>query len=81
MPPVYLEEPTLPLEWAMETPACGTLILPFDAELPEGLEAYSMVNIKRNKSVVAIDSPEHITAGSNALCLQQTGEYLSVGHI
>lgn len=50
VPPVYLEEPALPLEWAMETPACGTLILPFDAELPEGLEAYSMVNISANKT-------------------------------
>lgn len=45
VPPVYLEEPSLPLEWTMETPTCGTIILPFEADLPEGLEAYRLESI------------------------------------
>lgn len=45
VPPVYMEEPSLPLEWTMETPTCGTIILPFEADLPEGLEAYRLESI------------------------------------
>ena len=45
VPPVYLEEPTIPIEWTMETPSCGTIILPFEADLPEGLEAYRLESI------------------------------------
>lgn len=40
VPALFFSEPVLPVSWTMEGPEYGTLILPFDADVPEGLEAY-----------------------------------------
>lgn len=39
---LYFEEPTLPLDWFMEGAFSGTIILPFDAEIPDHLKAYTI---------------------------------------
>ncbi|MDE6339708.1 MAG: hypothetical protein K2K97_07980, partial [Muribaculaceae bacterium] len=39
---LYFEEPTLPLDWYMEGENYGTIILPFEAEVPEDLNAYTV---------------------------------------
>lgn len=40
--PVYISDPTIEIEWTMETALYGTLILPFDAEVPAGLNALTI---------------------------------------
>lgn len=42
LPAVYFEEPVITIEWTMETALYGTLILPFDAEVPAGLNALTI---------------------------------------
>lgn len=42
LPAVYFEEPVITIEWTMETALYGTLILPFDAEVPVGLNALTI---------------------------------------
>lgn len=42
----YLEEPTLPIEWTMDTQDFGTIILPFEADVPEGLTAYRLTDLE-----------------------------------
>ena len=39
---VYFEEPETTVEWTMETALYGTIILPFDAEVPAGLNALTI---------------------------------------
>ncbi|MDE5608666.1 MAG: hypothetical protein K2I64_07015 [Muribaculaceae bacterium] len=39
---LYFYEPVQYLDWEMETEDYGTLILPFDAPLPDGLKAYRL---------------------------------------
>lgn len=42
-PVVYVgSEPTLPVDWTMEGATYGTIILPFEADVPEGLVVYEM---------------------------------------
>ncbi len=49
----YFHEPTQYLDWEMETEDYGTLILPFDAPLPDGLKAYRLFDASTElKSVV-----------------------------
>ncbi|MDE6340112.1 MAG: hypothetical protein K2K97_10070, partial [Muribaculaceae bacterium] len=43
---LYFEEPTLPLDWYMEGQYYGTIILPFEAEVPEDMNAYTVAGIK-----------------------------------
>lgn len=40
--PVYISDPTIEIEWTMETTLYGTIILPFDAEVPAGLNALTI---------------------------------------
>lgn len=40
--PVYISDPTIEIEWTMETALYGTIILPFDAEVPAGLNALTI---------------------------------------
>ena len=42
LPAVYFEEPEVTIEWTMETALYGTIILPFDAEVPAGLNALTI---------------------------------------
>ncbi|MDE5608725.1 MAG: hypothetical protein K2I64_07315 [Muribaculaceae bacterium] len=42
---LYFEEPTLPLDWYMEGEYYGTIILPFEAEIPADLDAYTVTGI------------------------------------
>lgn len=49
----YFYEPIMDLPWEMETAEYGTLILPFDAELPADLKAYRLKDVseKRNNAI------------------------------
>lgn len=71
VPPVYLEEPMLPLEWTMETPTCGTIILPFEADLPEGLVAYTLESVLTNTQTF---TPEGETEGIEYQLIDIYGE-------
>lgn len=42
----YFEEPTFPIEWTMDAEDFGTLILPFEADVPEGLTAYRLTDLE-----------------------------------
>lgn len=42
---LYFEEPTLPLDWYMEGEYYGTIILPFEAEIPADLDAYTVTEL------------------------------------
>ncbi|WP_302589383.1 hypothetical protein [uncultured Muribaculum sp.] len=39
---LYFDTPQLPVNWTMEGNDYGTIILPFEADIPEGLEAYTI---------------------------------------
>ncbi len=39
---LYFEAPQYPVDWAMEGAEYGTIILPFEAEIPDGLEVYTI---------------------------------------
>lgn len=47
---LYFEEPTLPLDWYMEGENYGTIILPFDAEVPADLNAYTLTAVGEKKA-------------------------------
>lgn len=42
LPAIYFEDPVITIEWTMETALYGTLILPFEAEVPAGLNALTI---------------------------------------
>ncbi|MDE6801542.1 MAG: hypothetical protein K2J06_02135, partial [Muribaculaceae bacterium] len=52
---LYFEEPTLPLDWYMEGENYGTIILPFDAEIPSDLNAYSVTGVGEKKPMPGAD--------------------------
>lgn len=43
---IFLEDPTHSLTWTMEGQYYGTIILPFEAEIPEGMTAYTITGLK-----------------------------------
>lgn len=53
----YFFEPTEYLDWEMETDKYGTLILPFDAALPDGLKAYRLFDAD-NATVKSVNPGE-----------------------
>lgn len=54
----YFYEPIQKIDWTMETPSHGTLILPFDAALPAEFTAYRLTDISaaRNMSLGTDDT-------------------------
>lgn len=60
IPVFYLTEPTLPVEWSMEGSLYGTMILPFDAEIPEGLEVFLFENLSDIKTATLAGRSEQI---------------------
>ena len=52
---IYFEEPTLPLTWEMEGQYYGTIILPFEAEIPEDMNAYTVTEVGDKKAMPGIE--------------------------
>ncbi|MBD5303145.1 MAG: hypothetical protein HDS18_00125, partial [Bacteroides sp.] len=52
---IYFEEPTLPLDWTMEGQYYGTIILPFEAEIPEDMNAYTVTEVGEKKAMPGIE--------------------------
>ena len=52
---IYFEEPTLPLDWEMEGQYYGTIILPFEAEIPEDMNAYTVTEVGEKKAMPGIE--------------------------
>ena len=42
IPALYFEEPAVDVDWTMEGDMYGTIILPFEADVPENLEVYTL---------------------------------------
>lgn len=50
IPALYFEEPAVDVEWTMEGDVYGTIILPFEADVPENLEVYTLSALGEIKS-------------------------------
>ncbi len=66
---LYFEEPTLPLDWFMEGENYGTIILPFEAEIPEALNAYTVTGIGERKAM-----PEGYEGSYHLLTIESVAE-------
>lgn len=54
---LYLDDLAKAIEWNMDGAAYGTLVMPFDAEIPEGLEVYEPTE-KSEVAKVTVDGTE-----------------------
>lgn len=50
IPALYFEEPAVDVDWTMEGDMYGTIILPFEADVPENLEVYTLSALGEIKS-------------------------------
>lgn len=50
IPAFYFEEPAVDVDWTMEGDMYGTIILPFEADVPENLEVYTLSALGEIKS-------------------------------
>lgn len=50
IPALYFEEPAVNVDWTMEGDVYGTIILPFEADVPENLEVYTLSSLGEIKS-------------------------------
>lgn len=50
IPALYFEEPAVDVDWTMEGDVYGTIILPFEADVPENLEVYTLSALGEIKS-------------------------------
>lgn len=50
IPALYFEEPAVDVDWTMEGDVYGTIILPFEADVPEKLEVYTLSALGEIKS-------------------------------
>ncbi len=74
--PLSLTLVSVPIEWTMTEAGWGTLILPFDAEVPDGLTAYAGDAITVSGSeVVPGDEAESIEANVPYLVKGEAGTY------
>ncbi len=50
IPALYFEEPAVNVDWTMEGDVYGTIILPFEADVPENLGVYTLSSLGEIKS-------------------------------
>lgn len=65
------------ITYSMHPSGVGTLILPFKADVPEGCQVFSAIDVVDN--VITLEKKEVIDAGVPLIFMGQKGEYLFTG--
>lgn len=65
------------IDYPMHESGVGTLLLPFNAEVPEGLQVFTATDVVDN--VVVLEQQDFIEAGTPLIVIGENGEYVFTG--
>ena len=65
------------INYRLHESGIGTLVLPFDAEVPVGMEVFTAIDVVDN--IVILEQQETIKAGVPLIILGEVGEYVFTG--
>lgn len=65
------------ISYLLHESGVGTLMLPFDAEVPDGLQVFTAVNVVDN--VISLEQQDYIVAGTPLIVLGESAEYTFTG--